>query len=76
MIDGQGNVATYHYDAVWNLLAMTRSGGGVGAPTITGLTPATGATGTAVTVTLTGTNLSGAAVAACNFGRFLRSRDS
>jgi YD repeat-containing protein len=39
VIDGQGNVATYNYDAVGNLLSITRNTGGVGAPTITGLTP-------------------------------------
>jgi YD repeat-containing protein len=39
VIDGQGNVATYNYDAVGNLLSITRSTGGVGAPTVTGLTP-------------------------------------
>ncbi len=37
VIDGQGNVATYTYDAVRNLLSITRNTGGVGAPTITGL---------------------------------------
>jgi len=37
VIDGQGNVATYQYDAVGNLLSITRNTGGVGAPTITGL---------------------------------------
>lgn len=35
VIDGQGNVATYQYDAVGNLLSITRNTGGVGAPTIT-----------------------------------------
>lgn len=34
VIDGQENVATYTY-AVGNLLSITRSMGGVGAPTIT-----------------------------------------
>ena len=38
MIDGQGNVATYTYDAVGNLLSITRNTGGVGTPTTTGLT--------------------------------------
>lgn len=71
VIDGQGNVVAYLYDAVGNLLAMTRSGGGVGAPMITGLTPPMGATSTMVIVTLTGTNRSCAAVSACNFGRFV-----
>jgi YD repeat-containing protein len=31
VIDGQGNVATYTYDAVGNLLSITRNTGGVGA---------------------------------------------
>lgn len=35
VIDGQGHVATYQYDAVGNLLSITRNTGGVGAPTIT-----------------------------------------
>lgn len=34
VIDGQGNVATYQYDAVGNLLSITRNTGGVGAPTM------------------------------------------
>lgn len=38
VIDGSGNVATYNYDAVGNLLSITRNTGGVGAPTVTGLT--------------------------------------
>lgn len=33
VIDGQGNVATYTYDAVGNLLSISRNTGGVGAPT-------------------------------------------
>ncbi len=41
VIDGQGNVATYQYDAVGNLLSITRNTGGVGAPTITALIPHT-----------------------------------
>ena len=39
VIDGQGNVATYNYDAVGNLLSITRNTGGVGAPMVTGITP-------------------------------------
>lgn len=35
VIDGQGNVATYTYDAVKNLLSITRNTGGMGAPTST-----------------------------------------
>lgn len=72
VIDGQGNVATYAYDAVGNLLAITRTTGGVGTPTITGLTPGMGESGTTVTVTLTGTNLSGATVATDNPGLVVR----
>src|SRR5688572_32727486 len=52
VIDGQGNVATYNYDAVGNLLSITRNTGGVGAPTITGLTPNTGNAGVSVTVSI------------------------
>jgi YD repeat-containing protein len=36
VIDGSGNVATYTYDAVGNLLSITRNTGGGGAPTIKG----------------------------------------
>ncbi len=63
VIDGQGNVATYHYDAVGNLLSITRNTGGVGTPTITGLTPNTGNAGASVTVSITGTSPTGAALA-------------
>lgn len=61
VIDGQGNVATYTYDAVGNLLSITRNTGGVGAPTITALTPNTGSTGISVNIALTGISLTGAA---------------
>ena len=72
VIDGQGNVATYTYDAVGNLLSITRNTGGVGAPTITALTPNTGNAGASVTVSLTGTNLTGAALATDNPGILVR----
>lgn len=42
------------YDAVGNLLSITRSTGGVGAPTITAFTPNTGNAGATVNVSLTG----------------------
>ena len=51
VIDGQGNVTTYTYDAVGNLLSITRNSGGVGAPTITAFTPNTGNTRTSVAAT-------------------------
>jgi len=72
VIDGQGNVATYTYDAVGNLLSITRNTGGVGAPTITGLTPSTGNAGASVNVALTGTNLTGAALGTDNPGILVR----
>lgn len=68
VIDGQGNVATYTYDAVGNLLSIARNTGGVGAPTITALTPNTGSAGASVSVSITGTNLTGAALATHNPG--------
>lgn len=72
VIDGQGNVATYTYDAVGNLLSITRNTGGVGVPTITSLTPNTGNAGASVNVSLTGTNLTGAALATDNPGILVR----
>jgi len=62
VIDGQGNVAMYQYDAVGNLLSITRNTGGVGAPTITAFTSNTGNAGASVNVSLTGTNLTGASL--------------
>ncbi|OQW33082.1 MAG: hypothetical protein A4E19_06980 [Nitrospira sp. SG-bin1] len=72
VIDGQGNVATYTYDAVGNLLSITRNTGGIGAPTITAFTPNTGNAGTSVNVSLTGTNLTGASLATSNSGILVR----
>jgi len=72
VIDGQGNVATYQYDAVGNLLSITRNTGGVGAPTITAFTPNTGNAGASVNVSLTGTNLTGASLATTNPGILVR----
>lgn len=72
VIDGQGNVATYTYDAVGNLLSVTRNTGGVGAPTITAFTPNTGNAGSSVNVSLTGTNLTGASLATSNQGILVR----
>jgi YD repeat-containing protein len=72
VIDGQGNVATYQYDAVGNLLSITRNTGGVGAPTITSFTPNTGNAGASVNVSLAGTNLTGASLATSNPGILVR----
>ena len=72
VIDRQGNDATYTYDAVGNLLSITRDTGGVGAPTITALTPNTGNAGAPVNISITGTNLTGAALATDNPGILVR----
>jgi YD repeat-containing protein len=72
VIDGQGNVVTYNYDAVGNLLSITLSTGGVGAPTITGIAPNSGAAGATVNVSLAGTNLTGASLATNNSGILVR----
>jgi YD repeat-containing protein len=59
VFDGQGNVATYQYDAVGNLLSITRNTGGVEAPTITAFRPNIGNAGASVNVFLTDTSLTG-----------------
>jgi len=50
VIDGQGNVSTYTYDAVANLLSITRNTSGVGAPTGTAFTPNTGNAGSGLEI--------------------------
>jgi YD repeat-containing protein len=72
VIDGQGNVVTCQYDAVGNLLSITRNTGGVGVPTIRAFTPNTGNAGASVNVSLTGTNLTGASLATTNPGILVR----
>lgn len=72
VVDGQGNVATYQYDAVGNLLSITRNTGGVGAATITAFTLNSGNAGFSVNISLTGTNLTGASFATSNPGILIR----
>lgn len=55
VIDGQGNVATYEYDAVGNLLSITR--GGSTAPVITSIAPNPLESGSPTLVTITGSGL-------------------
>jgi YD repeat-containing protein len=55
VVDGQGNLATYQYDAVGNLLSISR--GAATAPTITSISPTTFVQGQATPVTITGTGL-------------------
>src|SRR5712691_9483632 len=68
VIDEQGNVATYTYDAVGNLLAITRRSAGTPAPTVGGITPNSAGPGDTVNVTLSGQNLQGATLATDNSG--------
>ncbi len=56
VVDPAGTVAVYEYDAVGNLLRITRTTAPA-PPTLTSVTPAEAPAGTAVTVTLTGTGL-------------------
>ncbi|MBI3598777.1 MAG: hypothetical protein HY201_04955, partial [Nitrospirae bacterium] len=67
-IKPDGTVATYSYDAVGNLLAITSGSGGVGAPTITGITPSPIRAGEGWDVVVTGTNLLGGSVQTSNTG--------
>ena len=48
VIDGSGNVATYHYDPVGNLLEITRETTASLSPTFASLTPDYGRQGTEV----------------------------
>jgi hypothetical protein len=65
-------MSRYTYDAVGNLLSITRNTGGIGAPTITALTPNTGNAGAQVNISIPGTNLTGAALATDNPGILVR----
>jgi YD repeat-containing protein len=67
VIDQSGNTATYHYDAVGNLLAITRTTTQP-APVITGIIPSQARAGETVTVTITGSNLLGATLSATYAG--------
>lgn len=64
VIDGQGNLASYEYDALGNLLSITPST--VSVPTVTGLTPATVPAGTSPTLLITGSGLLLASVTTSN----------
>ena len=56
VIDEQGNAATYNYDAVGNLLSITRSTGITG-PQITTISPDNAFGGETVNVAISGNNL-------------------
>ncbi len=65
MVDGQGRVTEYIYDAVGNILEV-RTGGAAQPPTVTDIAPATMRRGTSATVTINGTNLSNVEVRAAD----------
>jgi YD repeat-containing protein len=60
VILADGNAATYHYDAVGNILQITRESGVSQTTTIDSQSASTGGQGQVVPLTITGTNLSGA----------------
>jgi len=64
VIDGQGNIASYEYDAVGNLLSISR--GAVTPPTISSITPPIVDSGTSPTITITGSGLLVASVTTSN----------
>ena len=64
VVDGQGNTAFYQYDAVGNLLSISR--GTATAPTITSVVPSTITAGQGTPVTITGTGLLGATLSSNN----------
>lgn len=66
VVDEAGNVATYNYDAVGNLLSITRSTGGIQSPAITGITPANTTVGSSIKIAITGNNFLGAAISTDN----------
>jgi YD repeat-containing protein len=65
VVDGQGNTATYNYDAAGNLLSITRSGAPA-PPVITAVVPSTIDAGRATSVTISGTGFQFALVATAN----------
>jgi YD repeat-containing protein len=68
VIDGSGNVATYHYDPVGNLLEITRETTASLSPTLASISPDFCRQGSVVNVTLTGTNLDASSLTTDNPG--------
>jgi len=68
VIDGQGHVATYHYDAVGNLVAITQDTTAGLQLTAGPISPNFGRRGTEVDVTIPGTNLLGSTLTTDNAG--------
>jgi YD repeat-containing protein len=67
VIDAAGSAATYHYDAVGNLLAITRMNT-QGAPVVTGITPSSARAGETVDVEIRGESLLGASLSTTYVG--------
>lgn len=68
VIRGDGQAATYHYDAVGNILQITRESGVSQATTIDTQSATTAGQGQVVPLTITGTNLSGATLVCASPG--------
>ncbi|MEN6308237.1 MAG: RHS repeat domain-containing protein, partial [Anaerohalosphaeraceae bacterium] len=67
VIDEQGNVATYHYDAVGNIVGIERGAADAG-PRVSGISPGVGAVDSLFDVVISGSGLSGSSVVADNPG--------
>ena len=67
-VDEAGNQATYTYDVAGNILSVQTGTSSVQAPAITLLSPAAGTLGATVTISIGGTNLTGAALTTDNPG--------
>lgn len=68
VIDAQGNVRTYNYDAVGNILSIDAGAGGcpLAPPVITGIQPDSCQAGTTCQIIIDGSSLEGASVASNN----------
>ncbi|OLD62966.1 MAG: hypothetical protein AUI47_10715 [Acidobacteria bacterium 13_1_40CM_2_68_5] len=62
VIRDNGEAATYHYDAVGNILSITRASGVSQTTTVTSVSPTSAQAGSTTTVTISGSNLAGATV--------------
>ncbi len=68
VVDEAGTQTTYTHDAVGNILSVQSSTSPVQPPSIGSIAPTTGTLGSAIVVTISGTNLTGASLATDNPG--------
>jgi YD repeat-containing protein len=68
VIDESGTQTTYTYDAAGNILSVQSSVSPTQPPSVSSVTPGFGTLGTSVSVTIAGTNLTGAVLATDNAG--------